>query len=149
MTVPDVDSKPVERRESVVIEKQGKNEHQERIVQDVGAEKRMLNYRITRFIYLVFAILESLFGLRLLFKIIGANPNNLFAHTLYRFTDLFLSPFAGLISNPASGKIILEVTTIVAMLIYLLAGWVLIQLVWLIFYRARTRTVTTVDRQQQ
>jgi len=33
------------------------------------------------------------------------------------------------------------------MVIFLLLSWLIVQLVWLFFYRLRTRTVTTVDRQ--
>ena len=149
MTMTDLDdTKPVDTRDSLSISKQGNIEHQRRVVEDVGAEKRHINYRVTRFVYLVFAVLESILSLRLLLRLIGANPINPFANALYRFTNLFVGPFNTLVVNPSSRGLTLEVTTIIAMLVYLLLGWALIQLVWLIFYRAKTRTVTTIDRQK-
>jgi YggT family protein len=146
MTSHEIKTQSTDRVESVSIEQSQGYEHQERIVEDLGAERRLLTFRITRVIYLLTGVLEGLLGLRFIFKLIDANPNNLFAHGIYRFSDLFVAPFSTLLVNPSVNGIVLEITTLIAMLIYLLLSWLVVQLVWLFFYRMRTRTVTTVDR---
>jgi hypothetical protein len=149
MTTEEINTESADRRESVST-RQGSNfEHQERIVEDLGAERRSITYRITRLIYLIFGVIESLIGLRILFKLIEANPNNLFAAFVYRLTDMFLKPFVGLITNPSAGRMVLEVTSLIALLVYSLVGWLIVQLVWLVFYRARTRTVTVYNKERQ
>ena len=148
MTSHEIETKSTDRRESVSIQQDDGYEHQERIVEDLQAERRLLTFRITQVVYILFGILESFLGLRFFFKIIDANPSNPFAHSIYRFTDLFLSPFFNLVSNPSTGGMVLEVTTLIAMVVYLLLCWLLVQVVWLLFYRMRTRTVTTIQRER-
>ncbi len=147
MITHEIENKSTDRRERVSIERSGDYEHQERIVEDLEAERRLLSFRITRVIYILFGTLEALLGLRFIFKLIGANAGNPFAQGVYQFTDLFLSPFSSLVANPSLGISALELTTLISMIIYLLAAWLLVQMVWLFFYRMRTRSVTTIDRQ--
>ena len=56
---------------------------------------------------------------------------------IYGFTDLFLFPFRGLTSSPAIGNMVLEISSMFAMLVYALVAWAVERLVWLIFYRPR------------
>ena len=149
MSVDDIHTRTEDRRESVITRQQGNLEHQERITEDVASERRLFAYRLTRFIYLLFGVLESLIGLRILFKLIEANAVNPFAHFVYRITDLFLKPFVGLTVNPSTGGIVLEITSLIAMLVYAMFGWLIVQLAWLIFYRARTRTVTVYEKEHR
>jgi uncharacterized membrane protein len=147
MTTHEVENRTADRRERVSIERFDDHEHQERIVEDLSTERRLWSFRITRVIYILFGILEALLGLRFIFKLIGANAANPFAHGIYQFTSLFLSPFSSLLANPALGASILEITTLISMIIYLLGAWLLSQIVWLFFYRLHTYSVTTIDRQ--
>lgn len=91
--------------------------------------------RATNFIWLLTGILQGLFGLRLILKFIGANPESPFAGFIYTFTEPFLFLFQGLTDNPAFENFVLEIHVIFAMAFYALVAWVIIRLVWLIFYR--------------
>jgi len=42
---------------------------------------------------------------------------------IYGFTNLFLFPFVGLTGTPAAGGMVLEISSVIAMLVYALAGW--------------------------
>ncbi len=99
--------------------------------------RQIFTYKITQLIWLLLGILEGLLALRFLLKLIAANPGSPIASVIYAFTGLFLGPFQGLTITPAAGGIVLEISTLIAMLIYGLAGWALERLVWLIFYRPR------------
>jgi hypothetical protein len=138
---------PDYQREKVTVQQSGGVEYQERITENKGVEKRLFVYRFTQLIVLAFGILESLIGLRFLFKLIGANPSNLFAHAVYNLTGIFLKPFANLIANPASGSIVFEITSLIAMLVYGLLCWVLVTLVRLVLMPTRARTVSIVNKE--
>jgi YggT family protein len=146
MTTNDIDIGPEDRREKVILQQKGGFEHKERIVEDKGFERQLMTVRLTRFIYLAFGALESLIGLRIILKLLAANPANPFASFIYQLTDLFLKPFAGLVSNPAVDGMVLELTSMIGMLVYGLMGLGVIQLVQLVLFQARARTITTYDK---
>jgi hypothetical protein len=111
--------------------------------QEPGRGQRLFSFRATQLVWLAVGLLEAALGLRFLLKLIGANAANPFASLLYGITGAFLAPFAGLTRTPAAAGMVLEVSTLIAMLVYALLGWVLERLVWVIFYRPRTGSVNT------
>jgi hypothetical protein len=113
------------------------------IQHEPGREQRQFTFRATQLIWLGLGLLEGLLTLRIFLKLIGANAANGFAALLYRFTDLFLMPFVGLTGTPAAGGMVLEISTLIAMVVYALAAWVLERIVWVLFYRPRTAAVNT------
>ena len=117
-------------------------------------ERRIFTFKATQLIWLLLGVLEALLALRILLKLMAANPGNAFAAFLYSITDIFLSPFVGLTATPAGGGMVLELSTFIAMLVYGLVGWGVERLVWVIFYRPRGASVsvtqtTTQDRPRQ
>jgi len=102
-----------------------------------GQAQRVTTFKATQMIWLLFGLLEAAIGLRVLFKLIAVNPANPFAAFLYKVTDLFLAPFASLIGAPAVGGMVLEVSSIIAMIVYLLIAWALERIVYVLFYRPR------------
>ena len=109
-------------------------------------ERRIFTFKATEMVWLLFGILEALIGLRILFKLIAANPNSPIAALVYRITDLFLFPFAGLTVTPSAGGMVLELSSIFALLIYALIAWALARMIWVIFYRPRGGAVEEVTR---
>ncbi len=122
-------------------------ERQTQVTEDLNAGRRLLVSRLVQLIWLLFGFLEALIGLRVMLKLIAANPDNPFASVIYSFTDLFLWPFKGLTSAPSFNGMVLEIPAIIAILIYALVGWLLVRLVWLLFYNPASRTVRTVERE--
>lgn len=102
-----------------------------------GKEQRAATFKMTQVIWLLLGILEAAIALRIIFKLIGVNPANPFANLLYTVTGLFLFPFSGLVGTPTSGNMILEISSVIAMIVYLLIGWVLVRIVYVAFYRPR------------
>lgn len=88
-----------------------------------------LYYRFSQLVWLVFGAIEGLIGLRVLLKLVGANPANPFADWIYTSTDLLLGPFLGLTRTPAASGIEFDIPALIGMLVYMLLAWGLIQLV--------------------
>lgn len=103
--------------------------------QESGQDKRLFTFKATQFIWLGLAMLEALILLRIGLKIMGANPDNMFAAFIYGFSHLFLFPFEGLIGTPTSGGSVLELSSLIAMVVYALLAWAFERIVWLLFYR--------------
>lgn len=104
---------------------------------EAGQGQRVTSFKITQLIWWVLGLLEALLGLRFLFKLIGANPNNPFAVFLYELTDFFVRPFATLTGAPAAGNMVFEFSTLITMIVYALIAWGLERLLYVIFYRPR------------
>lgn len=136
---------PVDRRQDIDVQRVGDYEVRREVVADVGAEKAERVNRFAQFIWLLVIIIEIFIGLRVILRLMAANPNNGFAAFVYSLTDVFLFPFMGLTITPASGGVVLDVPAIIGMLVYALFGWVLVRLFGLIFTPATRRSVTTYE----
>jgi hypothetical protein len=112
-------------------------------------ERRIFTFKATQLVWLLLGILEVLLVLRILLKLLAANPGSPIAALIYGVTDLFLLPFAGLITNPSTGGLVLEITTFFAMLIFALVGWAVERIIWLIFYRPRGPVVEVTETTHQ
>jgi len=100
-----------------------------------GSEGRVTTFKVTQLIWLLVGLLEGVLALRFIFKLIGVNAANAFASLLYSVTDLFVAPFASLTGAPAAAGMVLEVSTLIAMVVYALIGWVLARIAYVLFYR--------------
>jgi hypothetical protein len=114
-------------------------------------ERQIFTFKATQVVWLLLSIFEALLALRFVLKLIGANPASPFAAALYGFTGLFLFPFTSLLGAPALGGMVLEVSTLIAMLVYGLIAWAVERIIFVIFYRPRgpvTETTTTNQHTQ-
>jgi len=142
-----LDRDQIDQRERVVVHQSGDHVHEEHVVQNVNLEYREAIYKVTQFIWLLFGAIEALIGIRVILMLIGANPANTFAALVYQLSELFVWPFRNLIVNPAFGNSVLEITSLIAMIVYPLIGWAIVRLIWVLFYRAPTSQVTTYHRE--
>jgi len=141
MTVPQT---PSPDREEYVEVVRNPGEYQQRhVVRDVAADQRVTISRITQILWLLFGFLEALIGLRVVLKLIGANPAAFFAQMIYGITDVFLWPFAGITPDPGVGAFQFEISSIIAMIVYALVAWGLTRLIWVLFYRPNTSAAST------
>ena len=107
--------------------------------------QRTFTFKATQLVWLVFGIIETMIALRVGLKLVAANPDSPIVSFIYGFTNLFLSPFAGLIGSPSNGNMVLELSSVFAILIYGLIAWVVERIVWLIFYRSRGPVVAVTE----
>ncbi len=107
------------------------------IQREAGQEQRLFTFKVTQLIWLVFGMLEALIAFRIGLKLIAANPGSLIVAMTYGFTDLFLFPFKGMTYTPTYGRMVLEISSVIAMIVYALIAWAIERIIWVVFYRPR------------
>lgn len=137
---------PIDRREEVHEVDEPGMERREVYTEDYAATQRHNLYQLSALIGFFFGVLEGLIGIRILLRLMAANAANPFAQFMYGFTSIFLAPFFGLLPSPAANGMVLEVSSIIAMIVYALLAWAIIRLVWLLFYHPGARSVSRYER---
>ncbi len=92
-------------------------------------------WRAVQLVYLVFGVICGLLLIRLVLKLLGANPHAPFAGWTYNVTDFFLAPFHNVLPAIGNQQSLLEMSVVVAILVYALIGFAVGKLVAIIFYR--------------
>lgn len=86
-----------------------------------------------KIVYYILGVLEVLLAFRLVFKILGANPQSPFVSFIYTVSQSFLAPFSGIFRSAVTKGIeaqsVLEPTTIVAMIVYAVVAWGIVKLI--------------------
>jgi uncharacterized protein YggT (Ycf19 family) len=91
--------------------------------------------RTVELIYLIFGIINGLLLIRVVLKLLGANPLAGFTSFVYGITDVFMAPFRNLLPTIGSNQSQLEMSAVVAVLVYALVGWVMARIVTIMFSR--------------
>ncbi|OLC21945.1 MAG: hypothetical protein AUH80_07075 [Chloroflexi bacterium 13_1_40CM_4_65_16] len=86
-------------------------------------------------IYLVFGVVDGLLLIRLVLKLLGANTTASFTQWVYGVTNVLLAPFHNLLPTIGNEQSQLEMSVVVAILVYALIGWALARLMEIIFSR--------------
>ena len=137
-----MDNMPVERHEHSDIDAYGERHEEE----DLVAHRQNEIYRINGFVWLILGVIEAFIGLRVILKLLAADPNNSFASFVYRVSRVFLMPFFGIVGEPTANGSTLEISSIVGGLVYLLIFWGITRLVYLLMMPSHVRHVRTVQR---
>ena len=91
------------------------------------------NLKARKIVYYILGVLEVLFAFRLVFKLLGANPQSPFVSFIYTLSQAFLAPFSGIFRSAVTKGIetqsILEPTTIIAMIVYAVVAWGIVKLI--------------------
>ena len=138
----------VDRREETVTTQQPGFVTTEQVIRDVAAERRLGLFQITRIIWTFLGVLEILLGLRFMLKLIGANPESGFAWFVYGLSGLFVMPFTDLVPSWLNGKTILEVTTLIAMAVYVLFFWGVVRVTRIVADHPRAVSIIRSTREQ-
>jgi YggT family protein len=142
MTIPNDPIDPDEERIIITEEAGGVRET---VVEEHVVDRNAPMVLFTRLIWLILGFVEAIIGLRIVLRLLAADPANPFASFIYNLSALFVWPFVGLIEDPAFNGSALEVTSIIAMFVYLLVAWGLVELIWLLT-RPTGQTYRTRDR---
>jgi len=112
--------------------------------------QRVFTWKLTQLVWLAFGLLEALIGVRVILRLIAANPANPFARLVYDLSYVFVWPFLGLTRTPSANGSALEISSLIAMFVYALIAWALVQVIWIVFDRPRgaavVRETTVVDQ---
>ena len=112
---------------------------------DPYASRRAASTRAVQAIYLVFGVIEGLLLIRFFLRALAANADAGFAQAIYAVTGVLVAPFVGLFGTPqiAPGAA-LELSTLVALIVYAATGWLLARAAWLMFGESRSSSVDRV-----
>jgi len=125
-------------------------EREEQFFDDPYQRRMNVLDRTSRIVYFVMGFLEVLLALRFLFRIIGAETSNGLVNLIYNFTGAFVGPFNGIFNdqNLQRGNVI-EVSTLLAMAMYAILTYGIIQFIYLLFTPSRsTRSVFSNTRRR-
>lgn len=137
---------PVDRYEEVEVDNEGPYRYRREAVVDVGGERTEAARRIVNVVWLLVVLVEIFIVLRIVLRLIAANPGNAFASFIYTLTDILLLPFLTIAAAPAAQGMVLDIPAIIGGLVYLLFGWLLTKLLWLLLKPARYRSERHVER---
>ena len=84
-------------------------------------------FRTYQALWYILGIIETLLGFRLFLKLVGANPSSGFANFIYSLSGLFANPFIGVVNPSISGTSIMEWSTLIAMAVYAVVVWLIVE----------------------
>ena len=114
-------------------------------VENEGAVRADLLRRLQLLIWLITAAIVGLISLRIVLLLIAANPANTFADFIYDLSGIFVDPFSTLITNPGTdGGNVFEITSIIAIVVYVLVAYLIVFLLGILFGRSRYSSGSTV-----
>jgi YGGT family protein len=116
---------------------------------DPYAGRRANSNRLVQAVYLMFGLVEALLVVRFLLRALAANADAGFAQAVYAITSVLVAPFSGLFGTPqiATGAA-LELSTLIALIVYAGIGWLLARAAWLMFGETRSSSVASSTTRQ-
>jgi len=88
---------------------------------------------VQRIIYTIYGLISAVLAFRLIFKLLGANPENVFVRGIYAFTQPVVGIFEGIFSsvaiNGAETTAVFEPATLIAMVVIALIAWAIMKLI--------------------
>jgi YGGT family protein len=116
---------------------------------DPYAGRRANSNRLVQAVYLVFGVIEALLVIRFFLRALAANADAGFAQAIYAITGVLVAPFSGLFGTPqiATGAA-LELSTLIALIVYGAIGWLLARAAWLMFGESRSSSVASSTTKQ-
>jgi uncharacterized protein YggT (Ycf19 family) len=99
--------------------------------------------RTRQIIYLAFGIIEVLIGIRVILKLLAANPDAGFTSLMYNVTQPFVALFESVFPSAQSQGSSLEVSSLLAILVYALLAFGIVRLVQIMAHRQTPGAPTT------
>src|SRR5947207_737253 len=95
-------------------------------VQRVYRKKKTI-FRAYQIIWYLFGFIEVLLLFRFFLKFLGANAGSAFVSLIYGLSNPLAIPFFGIFAPVSTGPIIIEWSTIIAMIVYWVVAWGLVE----------------------
>jgi hypothetical protein len=96
--------------------------------------------RGSAWIWYIVGIIDLLLGLRLIFHLLGAKAVG-FADLLYSVSGFFAAPFRGIFQNPKVDGAYFDTAALVAIIIYIIVGWIIARLIDLVTRPANSKNI--------
>ncbi len=82
-----------------------------------------------RIIWYVVGVISVIVALRFVLLLLGANQSAGFVDLVYGVSGFFVAPFIGIFGEPSYGTSVFEISSLLAIAVYLLIGWGLAKLI--------------------
>lgn len=102
-------------------------------------------FRTYQIVWYILGVIEVLLTFRVVLKLLGANPFSGFTNFIYTLSDPFALPFAGILRITASSGMVLEWSTIIAMIVYAIVAYGIVSLLQLVKPTTPQEVEQTVD----
>ncbi len=91
---------------------------------------------LTGIVYFLVSLIAILIALRVVLKLLAANADSGFARFIYGVSGPFVGPFQGILGTPDAGNgSVFEFSSILAIAIYFLVGWIIAKVIQLAIAR--------------
>ncbi|OGJ37722.1 MAG: hypothetical protein A2383_02340 [Candidatus Pacebacteria bacterium RIFOXYB1_FULL_39_46] len=104
-------------------------------------------FRTYQIIWYILGLIEVVLGFRVLFKLLGANASSGFTNFIYAISYPFAQPFAGILGTTKSSGIVLEWSTLIAMIVYVVVAYGIVAFFQLVKPTDQEEVEQTVDSQ--
>lgn len=101
------------------------------IVTDTSSDRNISLYRLRHIVWFILGFVEIFLLFRFTFKMIGANTLSGFTDFIYTLSTPLVIPFVGIIPSAISGVSLIEWSTLIAMVVYLLLAYSILELLQL------------------
>ncbi|HEY0964947.1 MAG TPA: hypothetical protein VGE13_00525 [Candidatus Saccharimonadales bacterium] len=81
-----------------------------------------------RAVWFIVGLINIIIALRFVFLLLGANRGAAFTDLVYSISAPFVAPFVGIFGEPTYGRSVFELSSVLAIVIYLLIGWGIVKL---------------------
>jgi hypothetical protein len=86
------------------------------------------SYRMVQTVWFLLGLVEAIIGLRVVFRAAAANDTG-FVSFIYGLSAPLVAPFRGITADYASRGNVVEIGSLIAMLVYLIAAYLVVKLV--------------------
>jgi YGGT family len=97
--------------------------------------------RAKQVIYFIFGIVEVLLAIRFVLLLLGASEASGFVRLIYGLSQPFVLPFQGIFGTPSFDSSVIEWSSLVGIMVYLLVAYGLARVIELIYAPARPDSV--------
>lgn len=108
--------------------------------------KKKAIFRAYQIIWYILGIFEILLAFRFLLRLVGANPASGFTNLIYTLSAPLALPFRGIVGATQFGTSVIEWSTLIAMIVYLVIAYGLVKLFQLVKPTDPVEVQQTVDR---
>ena len=97
--------------------------------EEVRYRQAVIYGRIASLVWFITFVILSIILLRMVMLMINANEENSFVSWVYGTSEFFVRPFLGITNDPSFNGAVFEINSLIAMLIYILIIYGILQLV--------------------
>lgn len=95
-------------------------------------ETKKAIFRSYQIIWYIVGVIEVLLAFRVILKLMGANTFSGFTNFIYAVSGPFALPFAGIVGTTTSSNLVLEWSTLIAMVVYAIVAYGVVALFQLV-----------------